>query len=314
MKATAPICGRTSTWSLRHSTRGLGEEAPPWNGKIGTGRSFSLRRHTSLQFQHLRSSQRKARPALANPPALAGPSEAGLRSAIWNSAKADVVLRSGSAPKIIFKVEKARLAWASPIFRDMFEIGSASKDVADTDTFDGLPVIQMSESSWVLHSLLPFCYERALRLPDLGPDSPLSGATLADLLDASIKFEMPALQTVVETRTMSVHVLSFAELLLKLMIDHGLRVLQACRSARHSRSLHHTQHEHQAQPHEHQEQDEGCDHQASVLEVARRPPPRPPLLCPARAGERFCRRGRSSMTDWCTICDAQMAARDGTKA
>ena len=43
---------------------------------------------------------------------------------------------------------------------------------------------------------------------------------------------------------------------MKLMIDHGLRVLQACRSARHSRSLHHTQHEHQAQPHEHQEQDE----------------------------------------------------------
>ncbi|KAK0438067.1 hypothetical protein EV421DRAFT_1714639 [Armillaria borealis] len=76
----------------------------------------------------------------------------------FNDMGADLILRSSDG--VDFYVHKPLLSLASPIFRDMFDIGQA------TQTFQGgIPVVQMSEDSNVLHKLLVWCDPRSVPLP-----------------------------------------------------------------------------------------------------------------------------------------------------
>ncbi|PBK69218.1 hypothetical protein ARMSODRAFT_180908 [Armillaria solidipes] len=77
----------------------------------------------------------------------------------FNDMGADLILRSSDG--VDFYVHKPLLSLASPIFRDMFDIGQA------TQTFqDGIPVVQMSEDNNVLHKLLVWCDPRSVPLPE----------------------------------------------------------------------------------------------------------------------------------------------------
>ncbi|SJL04067.1 uncharacterized protein ARMOST_07425 [Armillaria ostoyae] len=77
----------------------------------------------------------------------------------FNDMGADLILRSSDG--VDFYVHKPLLSLASPIFRDMFDIGQA------TQTFQGgIPVVQMSEDNNVLHKLLVWCDPRSVTLPE----------------------------------------------------------------------------------------------------------------------------------------------------
>ncbi|KAK0501580.1 hypothetical protein EDD18DRAFT_1347662 [Armillaria luteobubalina] len=71
---------------------------------------------------------------------------------------ADLILRSSDG--VHFYVHKALLSLASPVFKDMFNIGQAPQTLQD-----GIPVVQMSEYSHVLHKLLVWCDPRSITLP-----------------------------------------------------------------------------------------------------------------------------------------------------
>ncbi|KAG9001405.1 hypothetical protein FRB90_011633, partial [Tulasnella sp. 427] len=66
--------------------------------------------------------------------------------------KGDVILRSSNG--VNYKVLRAILALASPVFDDMFEIPQGSNAPDSTE----VPIIDVSESSQVLHSMLKLFY------------------------------------------------------------------------------------------------------------------------------------------------------------
>ncbi|PBK99746.1 hypothetical protein ARMGADRAFT_878807, partial [Armillaria gallica] len=77
----------------------------------------------------------------------------------FNDMGADLILRSSEG--VHFYVHKPLLSLASPVFRDMFNIGQTPL------TFQGgIPVVQMSEDSDVLHKLLVWCDPRSVPLPE----------------------------------------------------------------------------------------------------------------------------------------------------
>ncbi|KAK0489215.1 hypothetical protein IW261DRAFT_1557706 [Armillaria novae-zelandiae] len=75
----------------------------------------------------------------------------------FNDTSADLILRSSD--RVHFHVHKPLLSLASPVFRDMFGIGQAPQ------ILPGIPVVQMSEDSDVLHKLLVWCDPRSVTLP-----------------------------------------------------------------------------------------------------------------------------------------------------
>ncbi|KAK9896586.1 hypothetical protein P389DRAFT_196675 [Cystobasidium minutum MCA 4210] len=84
----------------------------------------------------------------------------------FNDAEADLVLLSTStgttmwdSPSNSFKVKGATLAAVSPVFRDMFE--RTSHDGSKEEKVDGLPLLQLPESSPVLRLILAAVYNRA---------------------------------------------------------------------------------------------------------------------------------------------------------
>ncbi|KAI0037720.1 hypothetical protein FA95DRAFT_1404328 [Auriscalpium vulgare] len=104
----------------------------------------------------------------------------------FDSAHADVILRSCDGVR--FRVSKAILALTSPVFSDMLTIGiTATQD----DTYDGLPVVRMSEDSTTLDLLLRFCYPvRRPKLTDL--------EDVRRMVEATHKFDIGAFDDVIE--------------------------------------------------------------------------------------------------------------------
>ncbi|KAF7795058.1 hypothetical protein EIP86_006202 [Pleurotus ostreatoroseus] len=98
-------------------------------------------------------------------------------SSPFNKAGADVVLRACN--KVDFYVYKAVLLLASDFFEDMF---SLNQPPDDSDTIDGRPVIEVSETSNTLDMLLRLCYPV--------DDPNISLAELDTVLSAAIKYEM----------------------------------------------------------------------------------------------------------------------------
>jgi hypothetical protein len=65
---------------------------------------------------------------------------------------ANFVIRSSD--NVNFRVHKSILALASPFFKDLLSLPQPS----DSETVDGLPVVQLSEGSELLNSLISILY------------------------------------------------------------------------------------------------------------------------------------------------------------
>jgi BTB/POZ domain len=89
-------------------------------------------------------------------------------SSPFDSPDADVILRSSD--KVDFRVFKMFIAFASPIFKDIFALPQASKgkSVGEDEMKHHLPIIQMTESSRTIENLLKLCYPTfTSKLPEL---------------------------------------------------------------------------------------------------------------------------------------------------
>ena len=75
--------------------------------------------------------------------------------------EANLILRSSDV--VDFRVHKPLLAMASPFFKDLLSLPQPS----DSETVDGLPMVQLSESSELLNSLVSILYP----VPTVVPDS-----------------------------------------------------------------------------------------------------------------------------------------------
>ena len=84
---------------------------------------------------------------------------------------ANIIIRSSDL--VDFRVHKSVLAFVSPFFRDLLSLPQPS----DSESIDGLPVVELSEDSELLNSLvsilypvrtaMPNSYEKVLYLPVL---------------------------------------------------------------------------------------------------------------------------------------------------
>ncbi|KZT68314.1 hypothetical protein DAEQUDRAFT_766485 [Daedalea quercina L-15889] len=104
----------------------------------------------------------------------------------FNKRTADVILRSSD--HVDFRVRQSILAEASPFFESMFSLpqlpdNRKRKERDETEYRDGIPVVDMSEGSRVLDSLLRFCY------PVEDPLLPSLKVT-CEVLEAARKFDM----------------------------------------------------------------------------------------------------------------------------
>ena len=75
----------------------------------------------------------------------------------------NLIIRSSDL--VDFRVHKSVLAMASPFFEDLLSLPQPS----DSEIVDGLPVVQFSESSELLNSLLSTLYP--VRVPTVIPNS-----------------------------------------------------------------------------------------------------------------------------------------------
>lgn len=104
----------------------------------------------------------------------------------FDKATADVILRS--VDRVDFRVRKAILAEASPIFEAMFGLPQPEKTEMGDDKHvaeyrDNLPVVPMEEGSATLDNLLRLCYP-------VPPPSLRDLAELRRVLDAALKYDM----------------------------------------------------------------------------------------------------------------------------
>ncbi|KAH9174361.1 hypothetical protein EDB89DRAFT_566959 [Lactarius sanguifluus] len=94
-----------------------------------------------------------------------------------NMQGADVILRSSDL--VSFRVHKSILAISSPFWNDLFSLPQPPDD----EVVEGLPVVQVSEDSELLHSLFTVLYPIPLAIPD-------SYEKALALLAASQKYNM----------------------------------------------------------------------------------------------------------------------------
>ena len=73
---------------------------------------------------------------------------------------ANFIIRSSDF--VNFRVHKPVLAMASPVFKDLLSLPQPS----DTDIVDGIPVVQLSESSELLNSLVTMLYPIRTVMPN----------------------------------------------------------------------------------------------------------------------------------------------------
>ena len=95
---------------------------------------------------------------------------------------ANLVIRSANLGN--FRVHKSILAIVSPFFRDLFSLPQPS----DSESVDGLPVVQLSEDTELLNSLVSMLYPVRRVIPD-------SYEKVLDLLAACQKYDMAQVQS-----------------------------------------------------------------------------------------------------------------------
>ncbi|KAH9022503.1 hypothetical protein EDB84DRAFT_1580619 [Lactarius hengduanensis] len=101
-----------------------------------------------------------------------------------DTGEADIIVRTSDLAN--FLVHKSVLASSSPIFRDMFALPNPSND----GMIDGLPVVDISEDSELVRSLITMLYPVPSEIP------PSYDRILA-LLAAAQKYEMDAVQSTI---------------------------------------------------------------------------------------------------------------------
>lgn len=95
---------------------------------------------------------------------------------------ADVILRSSDG--VEFQAHKLILSYASPVFRDMFQIGDASSSNAHTPACKSeLSIIDLTEPQHVLYHILHHCYP-------IPHNTPTTLDDLVPLLTAAVKYDM----------------------------------------------------------------------------------------------------------------------------
>ena len=115
---------------------------------------------------------------------------------------ANLIIRSSDL--VNFRVHKHVLAMASPVFKDVFSLPQPSDD--SDESVDGLPVVQLSEDSdllktlvsmlYPLHPVIPKSYEKVLySLATFSAVVPNSCYKVLYLLAACQKYEMTAVQS-----------------------------------------------------------------------------------------------------------------------
>ena len=78
----------------------------------------------------------------------------------YNVPDANFIIRSSD--NIYFRVHKSVLAMASPVFEDLVSLPQPS----DCEVIDGLPVVQLSEGSELLNSIISMLYPVRMVMPN----------------------------------------------------------------------------------------------------------------------------------------------------
>lgn len=107
----------------------------------------------------------------------------GIAKAPFNNTKADIILCSSD--NVYFRVFRCMLALTSPFFEAMFDLPQPKRNHPDDETFDGLDVIRVLETSRTLDMLLRFCYPAAVKDPGLEDMNDVE-----EVLEAAMKYGM----------------------------------------------------------------------------------------------------------------------------
>lgn len=136
---------------------------------------------------------------MSAPSQLAKNIAAAKQSQTFNDETADIViLSSGHHPKL-FKVHEDKLAAGSTVFRDMLDLDAAVGDAAPADErFQGLPVVQLAETSSTLQRFLHYFSNDIDSFPNAAQ---MDWESTIDLLEACIKYDMIWGQALIEAQT-----------------------------------------------------------------------------------------------------------------
>jgi len=109
-------------------------------------------------------------------------------NAPFDNPDADVIIRSSD--NVDFRVLKLFLSWASPFFGDMFGLpqGPAGSISEEQETRDGIPVIQVTEKSQVMETLLKFCH------PNHAPAAFKTVEEILPVMEAAIKYGIEGME------------------------------------------------------------------------------------------------------------------------
>jgi hypothetical protein len=100
---------------------------------------------------------------------------------------ANLIIRSSDL--VNFRVHKQVLAMASPVFKDLLSLPQPS----DSESIDGLPVVQLSEGAELLHNLISMLYPASSVTPN-------SYDHVLCLLSACQKYEMVSIQSLIRDK------------------------------------------------------------------------------------------------------------------
>jgi len=119
----------------------------------------------------------------------------------WNAADADKILRAteeiiGQNNKIacLYRVHRGKLAAVSTFFADMFEAASGK----DTPEMDGLPVLNLQESLYVVSMLLGAAYNDLKEFADLDThltSGQVNWKVVFDIYEAANKYGLYVLRS-----------------------------------------------------------------------------------------------------------------------
>ena len=107
----------------------------------------------------------------------------------------DIILRSSDS--VDFHINRSVLAASSPVFRDMFSLPQPPNDA----TPDAHPVVHLSEDSETLNSLVSMLYP-------VVPDIPHNSNGILNLLAATTKYDMDAVQSFIRAEVSRTGLLS----------------------------------------------------------------------------------------------------------
>jgi hypothetical protein len=111
-------------------------------------------------------------------------------SAPFDNPDADVILRSSD--NVDFHAFRVLLSLASPIFKDMFAMPQSPDGMNSDDMKDGLPIVQMTEGSKTLETLLTMCYPMTLVNPLVA--APVELEDVKALLGAALKYDVATVE------------------------------------------------------------------------------------------------------------------------